>query len=192
MLHLASQTDPGWALRAVQHIDEILLDHAHLEKKAASCALQLIFRYPEHSVLLRPLSELAREELEHFELVLSVLESRGLTYRMLRPSPYPGKLRAAERKEEPLRLLDTLLSSGIIEARSCERMKLLSEALPAGPLQELYRGLLASEARHHRLYYELAVSIFDEPTVRERLSELARHEAEILDTLPKEPRLHNP
>lgn len=191
MLHLAKDTDPGWATRAAAHIDEILLDHAHLEKKAASCALQLIFRYPEHPVLLRPLSELAREELEHFELVLSVLESRGVSYRALRPSPYPGKLRAAERKTEPLRLMDALLTSGIIEARSCERMKLLADALPPGPLEALYRGLLASEARHHRLYYDLAVAIFDEASARARLGELAQHEAELLDTLPTEPRLHN-
>lgn len=191
MLHLVKDTDPGWAPRAVQHIDEILLDHAHLEKKAASMALQLIFRYPEHTVLLRPLSELAREELEHFELVLSALERRGVSYLPLRPSPYPGKLRAAERKSEPLRLMDALLTSGIIEARSCERMKLLAEALPPGPLQAMYLGLLASEARHHRLYYDLAVSCFDEPTVRGRLAELAQHEAAVLETLPTEPRLHN-
>lgn len=192
MLHLASATDARWAQRAITNIDEILLDHAHLEKKAASSALQFIFRYPEHVVLHRPLSELAREELEHFERVLSVLESRGLAYRQLRPSPYPGKLRAVERKEEPLRLMDGLLCSGIIEARSCERMKLLAEALPEGALKDLYASLLASEARHHRLYYDLAASIFGEAEVRPRLAALAAHEAEILGTLPDEPRLHNP
>ncbi len=191
MLHLARDTEPGWAVRAAEHMDEILLDHAHLEKKAASNALQFIFRYPEHSVLHRPLSELAREELEHFEQVLGILESRGQTYRQLRPSPYLGKLRAAERKTEPVRLMDGLLTSGLIEARSCERMKLLSQALPTGPLQDLYLGLLSSEARHHRLYYDLAVRIFDEPSVRARLHELALHEAGIFGTLPEEPRLHN-
>lgn len=192
MLHLASTTRSDWAGRAARAIDVILLDHCHLEKKAASTALTLVFRYPEHLALARPLSELAREELTHFELVLGQLERRNVAYGRLKPSPYPGKLLSVIRTEEPGRLLDTLLCCSLIEARSCERMKLLAEALDAEPeLQRMYRGLLASEARHHNLYVDLARGIFSREEVDGRLEEVARHEAEVIASLPEEPRLHN-
>ena len=191
MLRLASTTDPSWAARAVAAIDVVLLDHCHLEKKAASTALTLIFRYPEYPSLARPLSELAREELEHFEQVLGLLESRGVPFGRLRPAPYAGRLMQAVRTDEPSRLLDTLLACALIEARSCERMKLLSEALEPGPLCDLYRGLLASEARHHGLYLDLASELFRRPAATERLAELAEHEARVLEGAPLEPRLHN-
>ena len=98
-------------------------DHAHCEK-AASTAINLIFRYPEYVQLLCPLSELAREELAHFELVLTHLEARKIPYTRLAPSPYAGKLMSIVRSGEPHRLVDVLLCCGAIEARSCERMKL--------------------------------------------------------------------
>lgn len=191
MLHLAARTQAGWAGRAIEHMDEILLDHAHLEKKAASTALTLIFRYPDRTQLLRPLSELAREELEHFEQVLEQMDARGVPYDRLKPSPYAGKLRKIERKTEPDRLIDTLLCCSLIEARSCERMRLLSEALPDGPLRALYAGLLACEARHHMLYVDLAATVAEESVVKARLEEIAAHEAEVIRSLPTEPRLHN-
>lgn len=191
MLHLFHETEPGWGARAVAHIDEILLDHAHCEKKAASTAVNLIFRYPNAPQLMRPLSELAREELEHFEQVLGALEARGLTYGRQRPSPYPGKLLSIVREGEPDRLLDTLLCCAYIEARSCERMKLLAGALPEGDLKALYAGLLASEARHHRLYLDLAETLVDRTTLRQRRDEVGRHEAEVVRSLPAQPRLHS-
>lgn len=190
MLHLFHETPGAWGERAVEQIEPILLDHAHLEKKAASTALTLVFRYPDQPQLMRPLSELAREELEHFELVLGVLERRGLTYERQRPSAYPGRLLSIVREGEPERLIDTLLCCAYIEARSCERMKLLAEALPDGELRELYRGLLASEARHHRLYSDLAETVVGPEIVRARRDEVGRHEAEIARTMPREARLH--
>lgn len=191
MLRLASATGPGWAERAAAAIDVVLLDHGHLEKKAASTALTLIFRYPEHPELARPLSELAREELTHFELVLEHLSRRGQRFERLRPSPYAGRLMTAVRAQEPNRLLDTLLCSALIEARSCERMRLLSEALIEPDIVHLYRGLLASEARHHGLYLDLASGLFGRATVEPRLREIAAHEAEVIASNPLEPRLHN-
>lgn len=191
MLHLASATTSDWATRAAEAIDIVLLDHCHLEKKAASTALTLVFRYPEYAGLARPLSELAREELRHFELVLDHLERRGVRYARLRPSPYAGKLMKAVRTREPDRLLDTLLCCALIEARSCERMKLLSEVLPEADLARMYRGLLASEARHHGIYAELARLYFGRDQTELRLAELAKHEAQVLQELPHEPRLHN-
>lgn len=191
MLRLAYETPAEWARRAARDIDVVLLDHCHLEKKAASTALTLIFRYPEHPVLARPLSELAREELEHFEQVLGQLERRGIPYARIRPAPYAGKLLSVVRADEPERLLDTLLCCAFIEARSCERMQLLAGALDDPELRAMYDGLLASEARHHALYVRLAREVFGRPAVEERLGVVAAHEAEVVASGPREPRLHN-
>ena len=191
MLHLASETGPDWGRRAVQAIDEILLDHAHLEKKAAGTAVNLIFRYPQHPVLMVPLSRLAREELAHFEQVLRILDDRGVPFERQRPAPYAGRLMKIVREGEPARLLDTLLCCAVIEARSCERMKLLAEHLEQGELQDLYRGLLACEARHHGTYLELAKAIADEAEVLARLEVVATHEADVLADAPTDPRMHN-
>lgn len=191
MLHLASETEGDWGRRAVAAMPDILLDHAHLEKKAAGTAINLIFRYPQHTGLMVPLSRLAREELAHFEQVLGVLEARGLPFVRQRPAPYAGRLMTIVRPEEPHRLLDTLMVCAVIEARSCERMKVLAEHLEDEPLRALYQGLLACEARHHGTYVELASQIFDRSQVMARLDEVARHEASVLADAPLDPRLHN-
>lgn len=193
MLHLAAPTDPSWTARAREHLPEILLDHAHCEKKAASMALSLIFRYPERPELVVPLSRLAREELAHFEEVVAVMRARGLEFRRQTPSPYAAQLMAAVRKHEPARLLDTLLCCALIEARSCERMQLLAEALEDPALAKLYRGLLACEARHFSSYVELArgLGIVSDSEVQARLGELALHEAAVLRGEPGEPRMHS-
>ncbi|MEB2343866.1 MAG: tRNA-(ms[2]io[6]A)-hydroxylase [Deltaproteobacteria bacterium] len=192
MLRLAAPTDPAWTGRALAHLDEILLDHAHLEKKAAGAAVTLLFRYPERRALQAPLARLAREELAHFEEVLGHLDRRGIPFRPQRPGAYAGRLHAAVRPDEPARLLDTLLVAALIEARSCERMGLLAEALPGvdDALARLYRGLLAAEARHHGEYVGLALAHFPEAEVRERLASLAAHEAEALAAAAPAPRLH--
>jgi len=190
MLNLASASDPSWVERALTDLDEILLDHAHCEKKAASTAVSLLFRYPEKSALLGPLAALAREELEHFERVLAVLARRAIPFRRQVSSPYAGQLLAAVRREEPGRGVDTLLCLSLIEARSCERMRLLAEALPAGELRDLYASLLASEARHHRTYVDLARELASDEEVRERQAQLAAHEARVLAEQPCLPRMH--
>jgi tRNA-(ms[2]io[6]A)-hydroxylase len=190
MLHLASTTGPAWLARALAHLDEILVDHAHCEKKAASTAVSLLFRYPERTALLRPLSRLAREELRHFEQVVGVLAARGVPLGRQVPSPYAAQLMAAVRPEEPGRLLDTLLCMGLIEARSCERLQLLAGAVPDPDLAELFGGLLASEARHHRTYTTLASRVATSTEVRDRLADLARHEASVIARAPDWPRLH--
>ncbi|MCY1011267.1 tRNA-(ms[2]io[6]A)-hydroxylase [Nannocystis pusilla] len=193
MLHLAAPTDERWAARAREHLPEILLDHAHCEKKAASTALSLIFRYPERPAMVVPLSRLAREELAHFEEVVAVMRARGLEFRRQTPSPYAAKLMAAARTHEPMRLLDTLLCCSLIEARSCERMRLLAETLDDPGLVKLYRGLLACEARHFHSYVELAreLELVPEAELMARLDVLAAHEAEVLRGDPGEPRLHS-
>jgi tRNA-(ms[2]io[6]A)-hydroxylase len=190
MLSLASETDAAWAERAIMSLDEVLLDHAHCEKKAASTAVSLLFRYPERGALLEPLARLAREELAHFTEVLGHLTARGLVLQRQVPSPYAGELLAAVRPEEPARAVDTLLCLALIEARSCERMKLLASALPEGALRGLYAGLLASEARHHQTYVDLAATVAPAAEVRTRLRELALHEASVIAGAPRMARLH--
>jgi tRNA-(ms[2]io[6]A)-hydroxylase len=189
VLRLASVTPHGWVARALAHLDEIVVDHAHCEKKAASTAVSLLFKYPERQALLAPLARLAREELVHFEEVLAHLAARGLAFRHQVPSPYAAALRAAVRPDEPARLLDTLLCLALIEARSCERLRLLAGAL-AEPLAGFYRSLVASEARHHQVYLDLAAGVAPAADVDRRLGELAAHEAAVLAAVPPIARLH--
>jgi tRNA 2-(methylsulfanyl)-N6-isopentenyladenosine37 hydroxylase len=204
MLHLAAGTDEHWGEWALEHMDAILLDHAHCEKKAASTALSMIFRYPACPQLMMPMSALAREELEHFEQVVALIRRRGGEFVRQEPSPYASRLLTAARKHEPARLLDILLCCSLIEARSCERMQLIARSLaargadaPGHAMHELFRlydGLLVSEARHHATYVELARSCVDveEAELQGRLAELAVHEASVLADAPREqPRMHN-
>lgn len=192
MLRLASESSPDWAPRVIAAMDELLLDHAHCERKAAGTAVNLMYRYPDHAALVVPLSELAREELEHFELVVALIRERGGEFKGMRASPYAGQLMSAIRRREPDQMLDTLLCSALIEARSCERMKLLAEdeRLEDDKLRKLYAGLLASEARHHSLYLELCMTYYPEERVRARLAELAAHEAQVIAAAPPWVRMH--
>ena len=161
-------------------MDEILLDHAHCEKKAASTAINLIFRYQYRPELMTPLSELAREELRHFELVLRVMGERGLVFDKQEPSTYGSRLHTVVRKAEPDRFVDTMICCAFIEARSCERMQLLAEGLPDPGLAKLYAGLLASEARHHQTYLDLAATQVSMDEVYTRVEEIAAHEAAVI------------
>jgi tRNA 2-(methylsulfanyl)-N6-isopentenyladenosine37 hydroxylase len=190
VLSLASATDPAWVARALGGLDELLVDHAHCEKKAASSALGLVFKYAETPGLAVTLSALARDELAHFEEVLRHLVARGLALRKQIPSPYAGALFRAVRRTEPERLLDTLLCMALIEARSCERMRLLAGAVADPGLATLWRGLLAAEARHHQTYVQLALSRYGAGMVRARLPALAAHEADVIASAPPLPRLH--
>jgi tRNA-(ms[2]io[6]A)-hydroxylase len=191
MLSLAAPTDPAWAESAVGALDEVIVDHAHCEKKAAGMAVQLLFRYPEHRFLLEPLSRLAREELVHFEEVLRLMERRGVVFCRQKPSPYAGRLRAEIRTREPGHLVDTLLCCALIEARSCERFQLLAEVVEDPELAGFYRGLLAAEARHHQVYVSLAEELEPREAVRERLAELAAREAAIVAEGSAPPRMHS-
>jgi tRNA-(ms[2]io[6]A)-hydroxylase len=187
---LASATDPAWAERALAGLDELLVDHAHCEKKAAGTALNLIFRYPRHAALLDALSRIAREELVHFEQVLAILRARGVAFAAQKPAPYAGRLRAETRADDPERLVDVLLCSALIEARSCERFALLVGAMRESALRDFYAGLHAAEARHHRVYVELAGSFAPRDELLARHRTLAAREAEILATTPLTARMH--
>lgn len=192
MLRLASATDPAWGPRAAARLlPEILLDHAHLEKRAAAAAVGLMFRYPDRPALMLPLARLAKEELSHFEEVFAALGRREIAFTRQRPSAYAERLARIARRREPDRLLDALLVAAFIEARSCERMGLLAEHLTDPDLKKLYRGLLVAEARHHATYVDLARQFFAADVVQARLTEVAAHEAAVISDLPSEARLHS-
>ena len=177
---LAAPSSFAWLEQAIAQPELVLIDHAHCERKAAGVALQLMFRYPSDGQLGEVLSPLAREELEHFEQVLQLLQRRGIA---LRPLPAPGygaALSAAVRKGEPERMLDSFLVAGLIEARSHERMALLAAHSPDGELRALYGELLASEARHFGLYWLLAEGRYGREATATRLEQLALAEAQAL------------
>ena len=177
---LLAPSSRAWLEAAVARSDLLLIDHAHCERKAAGVALQLMFRYPSDRGLAEALSPLAREELEHFERVLELLERRGIALRPLAAPAYGGTLAAAVRRQEPQRQLDALLVAGLIEARSHERMALLAAHAPDPQLCELYGELLASEARHFGLYWVLAEERHGRAATVERLQQLAQQEVEAL------------
>ncbi len=180
MLKLLYETPSEWCEYACADLAALLIDHAHLEKKAAGTAVTLLFRYPDEVALQEPLAALAQEELEHFRVVLAALEDRGLALRRQRASVYAGRLHALVRGGEPERLLDTLLVAALIEARSCERFSLLAEGLTEREprLAAMYRELLASEARHHGVYLRLAEAVAT-ASASERFECLAGREGEI-------------
>lgn len=188
---LKTPTSHAWIEQAIAHLDTILLDHSHCERKAAGVALNLLCRYPSNTRLVRTLTAIAQEELEHFEQVNQWLERRNIPLAPLAAPPYGATLKAQVRRHEPERLLDSLLISALIEARSHERLGLLADYCPAPDLAAFYRGLMASEARHYGIYWSLAVAYGDRHLVNQRLEELAIIESDILSTLHPEPRIHS-
>ncbi|MBD1850903.1 tRNA isopentenyl-2-thiomethyl-A-37 hydroxylase MiaE [Leptolyngbya sp. FACHB-711] len=188
---LQHPTSEAWIQQAIDHLDVILLDHSHCERKAAGVALNLMFRYPSSHKLVRALTAIAQEELEHFEQVNQWLDRRQIALAPLSAPPYAAGLKAEIRKAEPDRMLDSLLISGLIEARSHERLGLLGLHCPEPELAKFYRGLMASEARHYGAYWTLAITYFDRDLVNQRLEELAIVESRLLETLHPEPRIHS-
>ena len=188
---LKQPTSDAWVEQAIANLDIILLDHSHCERKAAGVALNFMFRYPSNTKMVRELTAIAREELEHFELVNQWLERRNISLAALSPPPYGASLKAQVRKKEPEQFLDNLLITGLIEARSHERLGLLSSNCPEPELAQFYRSLMASEARHFGTYWVLADTYFDREVVMSRLDELAIVESEILSTLHPKPRIHS-
>jgi len=191
---LAALSSASWLEQAIARPEEVLIDHAHCERKAAGAALQLMFRYPSSETLAEALSPLAQEELEHFDRVLALLQRRGIALRPLPAPAYGSRLAAEIRRQEPLRQLDSFLVAGLIEARSHERMALLAEHSPDGELRQLYGELLASEARHFGLYWVLCERRWSREVIIPRLQELAAIEVEALSgqlERPEDVRMHS-
>ena len=187
---LACDTPRAWVIWALQHPDILLIDHANCEKKAASTALNLMYRYVEHHGLLNKLSRLAREELRHFEQVIAIMRKRGVAYPQLSASRYAGEMRKSVRTHEPGRLVDTLLVGAIIEARSCERFAALVPELDE-ELSGFYRSLLKSESRHFLDYLKLAQSLGSRNEVEQRLPIFLQRERELIQGPDEEFRFHS-
>ena len=193
MLNLRTESPQRWLDEVDAAVDELLIDHAHCEKKAAGTAMNLIFYYVDQVELAREMSEIVREELEHFNMVLDLLERRNIPFRRLRPSQYGARLHEQIRKNEPGRAVDRLLVASLIEARSCERFALLRDHFREkdAELSEFFGGLFESEARHHTTYVRLAKLFAPDAEVDARLVELAKAEAEIIAEGEPEPRVHS-
>jgi tRNA-(ms[2]io[6]A)-hydroxylase len=190
MLRLRLETGPEWAAAALADFDALLLDHAACERKASATAMSFVVRYPDRKALVGPLIEVAREELAHFHEVWKIAEARGLTLADDERDPYIRGLLGHVRGGSEERLLDRLIVAAIIEARACERLQILADALPVGELGDFYRGLAHAEARHHGLYVRLAKACFAEDVVEGRLGELLDREAEIVKGLPIRAAIH--
>lgn len=191
MLNLESETTERWLRQVDENLDEILIDHAHCEKKAAGTAMNLLFAYVDNQALTESMTEIVNEELEHFHQVLGILARRGIRFRRQKPSTYGRKLNDLVRKQEPQRAVDRLLVAGLIEARSCERFSKLQQRVKDRELADFYGGLFESEARHHTTYVRLAKDFMPEDDVRQRLKDLAAAEAEILEQGDPYARMHS-
>lgn len=188
MTLLRSRTDPRWLAVALADLPATLADHAHCEKKAAASALKLVADHSEREDLVHSLAKLAQEELQHFLAVLAEMGRLGVALTPDEGDPYAQALLRCVRGGAG-RLLDRLLVAALIEARSCERLALLSGALAEPRLRELYARLAQSEAGHERLFVDLARR-HGAGDVDARLAELAGEEARIVARLPLLPRIH--
>jgi len=190
MLGLLVPTDPRWVEVALGDFDAVLLDHLHCELKAASNAMAIVARHPTNARLVRELTALAREELEHVLQVHERVVSRGIAPRPPDRDPYAAALRQASALRGSDPRVDRLLVAALIEARSCERFSLLREHAPTDDLRTWYAALFESEARHYRLFASLAEDVVGADRARERLAQLAEHEAVIVQELPLLARVH--
>ena len=189
--YLSSLTSDNWIQLALSNPIDILIDHAHCERKAAGAAIQFMFRYPSEPDLAEVLSPIAREELEHFEKILYFLQDLGHSLKALKPPPYGTELSKSIRKDEPNRMLDSFLIAGLIEARSHERLSLLALNSEIKSFRLLYESLLESEARHFGIYWKLAQTKFSKDEVCQRLDELSKVEIKILAQTFPLPRIHS-
>jgi tRNA 2-(methylsulfanyl)-N6-isopentenyladenosine37 hydroxylase len=192
MLGLQLPTDPRWAELVEQDIREVLMDHAWCEQKAASNAISLIVRYPEFTDMVEALIPLAQEELMHFGQVVERIKARGWTLEPERKDHYVNQLLTFVRKDgdRTERLVDRLLFSAMIEARSCERFKLLSERVKDTELRTFYRDLMVSEAGHYTTFIGFARTHAPGIDVDKRWKEFLAFEAELVSNYGKAPTIH--
>lgn len=184
-----SDTNPEWLNVALGDLDAVYCDHLHCERKAAQSALSLLRNYPQRADLVEAVTRLAHEETSHVVQVSQLLSRRHVEPRYDEGDDYAAALRKHVRKQEPGRLLDTLVVFALIEARSAQRLDLLAGALP-DPEAGLYKALATAEHRHRDTFLRLARASADEDSYRRRVAELAAAEADIIARLPVRPRIH--
>ncbi len=185
MLGLKLPTDPRWVNLAEMSLEEILTDHAYCEQKATISCISLIQGFPEKERIVNELSPIVQEEWSHFQLVLKELKKRGLKLGFQRKDEYVNKLLQFQQKGggRDISLMERLLTFALIEARSCERFRLLSLHISDESLKEFYHGFMVSEAGHYRLFLDLAKEYGDEAVVKKRWQEYLDYEKTIMDDL---------
>ena len=186
---LLCETPKAWLDNALENQALLLIDHANCEKKAASTAMNLLYRYVEHPELLDKMSRLAREELRHFEQVIAIMQERGVVYEQIPAARYASELSKLVRTHEPAKLVDTLIMGAIIEARSCERFAALAPELDQS-LQTFYTSLLKSEARHFKDYLKLAQNASNE-SIDDRVRLFLEKEKQLIQQYDTEFRFHS-
>jgi tRNA 2-(methylsulfanyl)-N6-isopentenyladenosine37 hydroxylase len=182
-------TPKAWLDRATSELPVLLIDHANCEKKAASTAMNLMYRYVDKPEMMLRLSKLAREELRHFEQVLGFMEDRNVSYTHITPARYAGSLRKDVRHAEPARLTDILIVCAIVEARSCERFEKLIEVLDA-ELAAFYSSLLRSEARHFTVYLGMAEKYAQQP-IDDRIAHFLAVDEQLIVSPDEDFRFHS-
>lgn len=192
MLRLKLPTDPRWANLAEKNIEEILTDHAFCEQKAASTAISLLITYPELSELVTKMAALAREEMSHFEMVHQRILDRGLVLGRERKDEYVARIsqffpKTGDRDE---RLINRLLIAALIEARSCERFKVLSENIADKELASFYRKLMVSEAEHYTMFLALARKYGVKAEVDDKWERLLEFEGEVIQDFGTKEHIH--
>lgn len=192
MLGLKLPTDPRWVNIVEKNINEILTDHAYCEQKAASTAISLIISFPEKDELVAAMIDLAQEEMSHFKMVHELIKERGLTLGRERPDYYVRDLLTFFPKggSREMHLVHRLLYAGLIEARSCERFRLLSEKLSDPKLRTFYKKLMISEAHHYTLFLKLAKAYAPEEVVQKKWKDLLVFEAKLMQNLGKKENIH--
>lgn len=192
MLGLKLPTDPRWVNIVEKNIDEILTDHAYCEQKAASTAISLIVSFPEYTELIEEMIALSREEMGHFKMVHDRIIARGKKLGRDRKDAYVIQLLKFFPKggSRTTQLVHRLLYAALIEARSCERFRLLSEELKDKELAEFYHKLMVSEASHYTMFLKFARKYGDREDVDEKWNALLKYEAEIMKDLSKDQTIH--
>ena len=182
ILGLQLPTDPRWVNLAEMELEEILTDHAYCEQKAATTCISLIQRYPERQEMVEELSPIVTEEWGHFRMVLAELKKRNLRLGKQRKDEYVNKLLEFQKKDGSVedRFLDRLLTMALIEARSCERFKRLSEGLDDAYMREFYRKFMESEAGHYTLFINLSERYLPKEKVRERWKQWLEYEKKVM------------
>ncbi len=192
MLHLKLETDPRWVTIVESNLEEILTDHAWCEQKAATNAITIITLNSQHEELVTELLKLAQEELEHFQMVHDIIKERGYTLGRERKDHYVNQLYKFMNKggSQQQAMVDRLLFSAMIEARSCERFKLLSERIKDEKLSTFYRELMISEAGHYTTFLSFARQYGEGLDVEKRWQELVEFEGEIIKNYGKQETIH--
>lgn len=194
ILRLKMKTDPLWVKHIVEgNIEEILTDHAYCEQKAASSAISLIVQYPEHPELVEKMSDLAQEEMGHFRMVFREIQKRGFSLGKERKDSYVNELMKYIRTKGKSReesLADKLLFAAMIEARSCERFKVLSENIDDEGLSTFYHKLMISEARHYTMFIKLARELCPNIDVDQKWADFLEFEGEVISRYGKGETIH--